>query len=145
MRQFQAMSKGTEARDFNLIQGNASYVQTWSLAQIIVVVVCTIVQVETTCCFNEVSKYTFFRSILSRICSKIQETRRTEEEEGSRWGLEYALIMSFGLVWAVLETILQHLLTVIYKLSVKEICYSDWGNNNSNKRHVRNILISLLQ
>ena len=46
------MSKGTEARDFNLIQGNASYVQTWSLAQIIVVVVCTIVQVETTCCLN---------------------------------------------------------------------------------------------
>ena len=46
MRQFQAMSKGTEARDFNLIQGNSNYVQTWSMAQIFVVIICTIVQVR---------------------------------------------------------------------------------------------------
>ena len=46
MRQFQAMSKGTEARDFNLIVGNASYVQTWSIIQCCIVIICTIVQVE---------------------------------------------------------------------------------------------------
>ena len=46
MRQFQAMSKGTEARDFNLIVGNASYVQTWSIIQCSIVIICTIVQVE---------------------------------------------------------------------------------------------------
>ena len=40
------MSKGTEARDFNLIQGNSNYVQTWSMAQIFVVIICTIVQVR---------------------------------------------------------------------------------------------------
>ena len=45
MRQFQAMSKGTEARDFNLIVGNASYVQTWSMIQCAIVIICTIVQV----------------------------------------------------------------------------------------------------
>lgn len=46
MRQFQSMSKGSEARDFNLIQDNSSYVQTWSMAQIAVVIICTVVQVH---------------------------------------------------------------------------------------------------
>jgi len=46
MRQFQTMTRGGEARDFNLIQDNSSYVQTWSIAQIIVVIVCTVVQVN---------------------------------------------------------------------------------------------------
>merc|ERR1712014_496993 len=46
IRQFQAMSKGTEARDFNIIQGNFNYVQNWSMAQILVVIICTIVQVN---------------------------------------------------------------------------------------------------
>jgi len=46
MRQFQTMSRGVEARDFNLIQDNSSYVQKWSLAQIAVVIICTIVQVN---------------------------------------------------------------------------------------------------
>ena len=46
IRQFQAMSKGTEARDFNIIQGNFNYVQNWSMAQILVVIICTIVQVS---------------------------------------------------------------------------------------------------
>jgi len=45
MRQFQSMSRGAEARDFNLIQGNASYVQSWSMAQCVIVMFCTIVQV----------------------------------------------------------------------------------------------------
>ena len=39
------MSKGTEARDFNVIQANFSYVQNWSIAQIVVVIICTLVQV----------------------------------------------------------------------------------------------------
>merc|ERR1712079_632503 len=46
MRQFQSMTKGTEARDFNIIQANFSYVQNWSIAQIIVVIICTLVQVN---------------------------------------------------------------------------------------------------
>merc|ERR1719397_1330210 len=46
MRQFQSMSKGSEARDFNLIQDNSNYVQTWSMAQIAVVIICTVVQVH---------------------------------------------------------------------------------------------------
>jgi len=46
MRQFQSMSRGGEARDFNLIQDNSSYVQTWSIAQIVVVILCTVVQVN---------------------------------------------------------------------------------------------------
>merc|ERR1711953_557018 len=46
IRQFQSMSKGTEARDFNIIQANFSYVQNWSIAQIIVVIICTLVQVQ---------------------------------------------------------------------------------------------------
>merc|ERR1711892_819151 len=46
MRQFQSMSMGGEARDFNLIQDNSSYVQTWSIAQIVVVILCTVVQVN---------------------------------------------------------------------------------------------------
>eukprot|EP00092_Neocalanus_flemingeri_P013523 GFUD01014584.1.p2 GENE.GFUD01014584.1~~GFUD01014584.1.p2 ORF type:complete len:509 (+),score=171.21 GFUD01014584.1:474-2000(+) len=46
MRQFQSMSRGGEARDFNLIQDNLSYVQTWSMAQIVVVILCTVIQVN---------------------------------------------------------------------------------------------------
>merc|ERR1712130_789581 len=46
MRQFQSMSRGGEARDFNLIQDNSSYVQTWSIAQIVVVILCTVIQVN---------------------------------------------------------------------------------------------------
>merc|ERR1712123_163403 len=46
MRQFQSMSRGGEARDFNLIQDNSSYVHTWSIAQIVVVILCTVVQVN---------------------------------------------------------------------------------------------------
>merc|ERR1719273_846897 len=46
IRQFQSMTRGTEARDFNIIQANFSYVQNWSIAQIIVVIICTLVQVN---------------------------------------------------------------------------------------------------
>merc|ERR1719305_117985 len=45
MRQFQSMTKSGEARDFNLIQDNSAYVQNWSIAQALVVMLCTAVQV----------------------------------------------------------------------------------------------------
>merc|ERR1712013_847842 len=46
MRQFQSMTRGGEARDFNLIQDNSAYVQNWSIAQIVVVILCTVIQVN---------------------------------------------------------------------------------------------------
>ena len=45
MRQFQQLSRGLEARDFNVLLANSNYVTTWSLAQAIVVIVCGITQV----------------------------------------------------------------------------------------------------
>merc|ERR1711971_182726 len=45
MRQFQSMTRTGEARDFNLIQDNSAYVQNWSIAQALVVMLCTAVQV----------------------------------------------------------------------------------------------------
>merc|ERR1712233_252550 len=45
MRQFQSMTRSGEARDFNLIQDNSAYVQNWSIAQALVVILCTAVQV----------------------------------------------------------------------------------------------------
>merc|ERR1719273_2797489 len=45
MRQFQSMTRSGEARDFNLIQDNSAYVQNWSIAQALVVMLCTAVQV----------------------------------------------------------------------------------------------------
>ena len=61
IRQFQAMSKGTEARDFNLIKGNFSYVQTWSMIQIAVVIICTIVQVRKQNLLSQKSQLNFFQ------------------------------------------------------------------------------------
>lgn len=46
MRQFQSMTRGGEARDFNLIQDNSSYVQNWSMVQILIVIMCTVIQVQ---------------------------------------------------------------------------------------------------
>lgn len=45
MRQFQQMSRGSEARDFNMLQDNYKYVQQWSIVQCIIVLICGIVQV----------------------------------------------------------------------------------------------------
>ena len=45
MLQLQHHSRGREARDYNLLLDNNRYVLTWSIAQISVVVVTTIVQV----------------------------------------------------------------------------------------------------
>jgi hypothetical protein len=45
MRQFQQLSRGLESRDYNLLVSNMSYVSTWSLAQVVVVVLSGIVQV----------------------------------------------------------------------------------------------------
>ena len=47
MRQFQSHSRSSEAVDYNLLSDNANYVQTWSCVQAMVVILCTIVQVET--------------------------------------------------------------------------------------------------
>ena len=51
------MTRGGEARDFNLIQDNSSYVQNWSMAQILIVILCTVVQVCSTC---KISSYNGF-------------------------------------------------------------------------------------
>jgi len=45
MRQFQTMSRGAEARDFNLIKDNFNYVQHWSIVQCVIVFLCGFVQV----------------------------------------------------------------------------------------------------
>ncbi|KAI4460454.1 transmembrane emp24 domain-containing protein [Holotrichia oblita] len=45
MLQYQYHSRGREARDYNLLQGNNTYVIRWSIAQILVIVFTTAVQV----------------------------------------------------------------------------------------------------
>ena len=45
MRQFQQLSRGLEARDFNLLKSNISYVTTWSMAQCCVVILSGVIQV----------------------------------------------------------------------------------------------------
>ena len=45
MRQFQQLSRGLEARDYNILLANANYVARWSLAQAAVVILCGITQV----------------------------------------------------------------------------------------------------
>ena len=45
MRQFQQLSRGLESRDFNILKANLSYVTTWSLIQLVVVICCGITQV----------------------------------------------------------------------------------------------------
>ena len=74
IRQFQQMSKGTEARDFNVIQANFSYVQNWSIAQIVVVIICTLVQVN----FSIKGHGIFFKTSLSgQFCQKsLQGSKR---------------------------------------------------------------------
>ena len=45
MLQIQYMSRGREARDLNLLLDNNSYVQNWSIAQLLVIIATTVVQV----------------------------------------------------------------------------------------------------
>jgi len=45
IRQFQQLSRGLEARDYNLLMSNISYVNTWSMAQCIVVIASGFIQV----------------------------------------------------------------------------------------------------
>ncbi|KAK9718438.1 emp24/gp25L/p24 family/GOLD [Popillia japonica] len=45
MLQYQYHSRGREARDYNLLQGNNTYVIRWSIAQILVIVFTTAIQV----------------------------------------------------------------------------------------------------
>lgn len=52
MLQFQAHSRNSEARDFALLVDNNSYVQNWSLVQIIVILITCSIQVRIVfCCF----------------------------------------------------------------------------------------------
>jgi len=46
MRQFQQLSRGLEARDFNVLESNRSYVSTWSIVQCVVILACGFVQVH---------------------------------------------------------------------------------------------------
>lgn len=82
IRQFQAMSKGTEARDFNIIQGNFNYVQNWSMAQILVVIICTIVQVSAVdkSIYNVILYTLNHESITGEFCEKfVQRSKRPKE------------------------------------------------------------------
>lgn len=45
MLQIQYQSRGREARDLNLLLDNNSYVQNWSIAQLIVIIATTVLQV----------------------------------------------------------------------------------------------------
>ena len=76
------MSKGTEARDFNLIVGNASYVQTWSMIQCAIVIICTIVQVVVEISGGiKIIRIPLFRSNSLSDCSQILGTRRVVGED----------------------------------------------------------------
>ena len=76
------MSKGTEARDFNIIQGNFNYVQNWSMAQILVVIICTIVQVSAV--VQSINVHSMFvlkiKPITGKFCEKfVQRSERPKE------------------------------------------------------------------
>ena len=43
--QFQQLSRGLESRDYNLLISNMSYVSKWSMIQMLIVIVCGVVQV----------------------------------------------------------------------------------------------------
>lgn len=76
------MSKGTEARDFNIIQGNFNYVQNWSMAQILVVIICTIVQVSAVdkSIYNVILYTLNHKSITGEFCEKfVQRSERPKE------------------------------------------------------------------
>ena len=45
MRQFQQLSRGLEARDYNLLVANGNYVSWWSLIQCVVICLCGFFQV----------------------------------------------------------------------------------------------------
>ena len=43
--QFQQLSRGLESRDYNLLISNMSYVSKWSMIQMLIVIICGVVQV----------------------------------------------------------------------------------------------------
>ena len=88
IRQFQAMSKGTEARDFNLIKGNFSYVQTWSMIQIAVVIICTIVQVRKQNLLSQKSQFYFLGSICEKTISRPQGPKERWKSQDEDMSLE---------------------------------------------------------
>ena len=52
MLQYQSFSRGREARDYALLIDNNSYVQKWSLAQIVIILVTCTIQVICICKLN---------------------------------------------------------------------------------------------
>ena len=95
MRQFQSMTRSGEARDFNLIQDNSAYVQNWSIAQALVVILCTAVQVTQTHCITlkkkkktkSLNMLPIFRSTLSRAFSRTRGKGKGVET-GLKCGLD---------------------------------------------------------
>jgi hypothetical protein len=114
MKQFQSMTRSGEARDFNLIQDNSNYVQNWSMMQILVVVLCTVVQVGF---INKQQHYysSLLRSTSSRASSR---TRETASPTGSRCGPRSACWPRVRLCfrYSVVRCILQLLFGTKYNL-----------------------------
>ena len=88
MRQFQSMTRSGEARDFNLIQDNSAYVQNWSIAQALVVMLCTAVQVLhflindiLRCASDKTSECDQFSGLL---CQELLQGPK-RRERGRKW------------------------------------------------------------
>ena len=88
MRQFQSMTRSGEARDFNLIQDNSAYVQNWSIAQALVVMLCTAVQVLhflvddiLRCASDKTSEWDQFSGLL---CQELLQGPK-RREGGRKW------------------------------------------------------------
>ena len=80
MRQFQSMTRSGEARDFNLIQDNSAYVQNWSIAQAIVVILCTAVQVDGLSLFP----FLYIIIVAGVLCQELLQ-RSKGRERGWQW------------------------------------------------------------
>ena len=80
MRQFQSMTRSGEARDFNLIQDNSAYVQNWSIAQAIVVILCTAVQVDDLSLFP----FRFIILVAGVLCQELLQRSKGRERGWQR-------------------------------------------------------------
>jgi len=79
MRQFQQLSRGLEARDYNLLEANLSYVNTWSLVQCTVVVISGVLQVKEKYSYSPIS-YVVYSGLLCAFTLRRQSQR---DENGS--------------------------------------------------------------
>ena len=94
MRQFQSMTRSGEARDFNLIQDNSAYVQNWSIAQALVVILCTAVQVTVTCVVYRNTTHAKFSGLL---CQELLQGPKRRE---GRWKwVQNADLMPMNNLW----------------------------------------------